>query len=74
MAREGYALQSAIYLVALHRYLGQRISGYDPARHLGGAFYLFMRGMDPARGPECGVHYEQYDPALLKQLDRMIGR
>ena len=31
--------------VALHRYLRWRLPGYDPARHLGGVLYLFVRGM-----------------------------
>jgi exodeoxyribonuclease V beta subunit len=32
-------------MVALHRYLRWRLAAYDPARHLGGAAYLFLRGM-----------------------------
>jgi exodeoxyribonuclease V beta subunit len=40
-----YPLQAALYLVALHRYLRWRVSGYQPSRHLGGSAYLFLRGM-----------------------------
>jgi exodeoxyribonuclease V beta subunit len=40
-----YPLQALLYLVALHRYLRWRQPGYDPAVHLGGALYLFLRGM-----------------------------
>lgn len=40
-----YVLQSLLYQVALHRYLGVRLPGYDPAVHLGGSLYLFVRGM-----------------------------
>lgn len=40
-----YVLQSLLYQVALHRYLGARLPGYDPATHLGGSLYLFVRGM-----------------------------
>jgi exodeoxyribonuclease V beta subunit len=55
-----YPLQALIYLVALHRYLRWRQPGYDADVHLGGALYLFLRGMS---GPEtpmvdgspCGV-------------------
>lgn len=47
-----YPLQAALYLVALHRYLRWRLAGYDPARHLGGAAYLFLRGMT---GPDVAV-------------------
>ena len=40
-----YPLQALLYCVALHRFLGVRLAGYDPARHLGGVLYLFVRGM-----------------------------
>ena len=45
MRRAHYPLQAMLYLVALHRYLRWRMPGYDPAANLGGAFYLFLRGM-----------------------------
>ena len=45
MAEHHYPLQALLYLVALHRYLRWRQPGYDPATHLGGAAYLFLRGM-----------------------------
>jgi exodeoxyribonuclease V beta subunit len=45
MRRAHYPLQAMLYLVALHRYLRWRVRGYDPAVNLGGAFYLFLRGM-----------------------------
>ncbi len=47
-----YPLQAGLYLVALHRYLRWRLAGYDPTRHLGGALYLFLRGMT---GPDVAV-------------------
>jgi exodeoxyribonuclease V beta subunit len=50
MRRSHYPLQALFYLVALHRYLRWRLPGYDPARHLGGAIYLFLRGM---AGPDA---------------------
>jgi len=34
-----------LYSVALHRFLRWRQPGYDPDEHLGGALYLFVRGM-----------------------------
>ncbi|MHB1064447.1 MAG: UvrD-helicase domain-containing protein [Georgenia sp.] len=49
MMRTHYPLQLLLYLAALHRYLRWRQRGYDPERHLGGALYLFVRGM-------CGPH------------------
>ncbi|MGN6608133.1 MAG: UvrD-helicase domain-containing protein [Jatrophihabitans sp.] len=40
-----YPLQALLYEVALHRFLRWRVPGYSPERHLGGALYLFLRGM-----------------------------
>lgn len=45
MVHHDYPLQATLYLVALHRFLAQRLAGYDPDRHLAGAAYLFVRGM-----------------------------
>jgi exodeoxyribonuclease V beta subunit len=53
MSRAHYGLQALLYVVALHRYLRWRLSGYDADRHLAGVLYLFVRGM--AREPGVGV-------------------
>jgi exodeoxyribonuclease V beta subunit len=45
MLQAHYPLQALLYEVALHRFLRWRLTGYDPRRHLGGALYLFLRGM-----------------------------
>ena len=45
MAASDYLLQATLYQVALHRYLQWRLPSYDPGTHLGGAMYLFLRGM-----------------------------
>jgi exodeoxyribonuclease V beta subunit len=73
MAREAYYLQSVIYLVALHRYLGQRVPGYEYARHMGGIYYLFLRGMDPRHGPEAGVYRDRPDGAFVLALDQYLA-
>ena len=52
MVQHHYPLQALLYSVALHRYLRWRLPGYEPAKHLGGAAYLFVRGM---AGPEVTV-------------------
>ena len=49
MQRGHYWLQALLYLVALHRYLRWRAPAYDAELNLGGALYLFVRGM---AGPE----------------------
>ena len=40
-----YYLQSAIYLFSLHKYLKKRLSDYDFETHIGGAFYIYVRGV-----------------------------
>lgn len=52
MAEAHYPLQALLYCVALHRYLGWRLPGYDPHAHLGGVGYLFVRGMVGPDNPQ----------------------
>jgi exodeoxyribonuclease V beta subunit len=73
MGREAYYLQSLIYLVALHRYLGHRLPGYRYAQHMGGIYYLFLRGMDPRQGPAAGVYRDRPEEALVLTLDRYLA-
>jgi exodeoxyribonuclease V beta subunit len=60
MAGSDYPLQALLYTVALHRFLRWRQPGYDPATHIGGVLYLFVRGMAGpdtpiVAGRPCGV-------------------
>ena len=73
IARETYWLQYLIYTVVLHRLLRLRLPDYDYDRHVGGVLYLFLRGMDPARGAACGVFRDRPARALVEALDRWIG-
>ncbi len=45
MEKHHYHLQAHLYLVALHRWLATRVPDYRYERHVGGALYLFLRGM-----------------------------
>jgi exodeoxyribonuclease V beta subunit len=73
MARESYWLQYLIYTMVLHRLLRLRLPGYDYDSHVGGVFYLFLRGMTPARGATCGVFHDRPSRALVEALDRWLG-
>lgn len=60
MGHSSYPLQALLYAVVAHRFLRWRLRGYDPAKHLGGVLYLYLRGMcGPATpvvdGHPCGV-------------------
>ena len=72
MRSSAYPLQYLLYLVALHRHLGLRLPRYDYERNVGGVFYLFVRGMDPAAGMERGVWFDRPDASLIHELDRLF--
>lgn len=72
MAAHRYDLQYLIYTVALHRYLGQRLRGYDYERHFGGVYYLFPRGMSP-QGGNGGIFFDRPGFALIEGLDGLFG-
>jgi exodeoxyribonuclease V beta subunit len=81
MVQHRYPLQALLYLVAVHRFLGVRLgSAYDPDRHLGGAAYLFVRGMvgagTPAdAGARHGVyHWHPPSAAIVAVDDLLAGR
>jgi exodeoxyribonuclease V beta subunit len=67
MRRNFYLLQLSIYSVALHRYLRVRQPGYDFEQHFGGAFYIFLRGIDPAQ-PQNGVFFRRPTRAFVEKL------
>jgi exodeoxyribonuclease V beta subunit len=70
VAAHRYDVQAALYLLALHRLLRQRLgAAYDPAAHLGGAVFLFLRGL---RGPQAGCCTLPATPALLQALDALL--
>ena len=79
MQEAHYPLQAALYGVALHRYLRWRLPGYDPGRHLGGAAYLFLRGMVGADTPvvdgqRCGVFSWRPPPAFVTELSDLLDQ
>jgi exodeoxyribonuclease V beta subunit len=65
-----YELQYVLYLLALHRLLKARLHDYDYDRHVGGAVYLFLRGLN---GPAGGVHTERPPRALIESLDALFS-
>jgi exodeoxyribonuclease V beta subunit len=61
-----YDVQAALYLLALHRLLKARLPDYDYDLHVGGALYLFLRGIDQ---PGCGLLHLCPPRALIEALD-----
>ncbi len=73
MLSENYILQYHLYSLALHKYLESRLPGYDYAKHFGGVFYVFLRGLDPGR-PEYGVFRDRPSDRLMRELATKLIR
>jgi exodeoxyribonuclease V beta subunit len=80
MREHDYPLQALLYSVALHRYLRWRLADYEPSVHLGGAAYLFLRGMTGPTVPVVGGHVNgvfdwAIPPAAVVEVsDLLAGR
>ena len=61
-----YELQYLFYVLALHRLLKVRLPDYDYDRHVGGALYLFLRGMS---APSGGVFAARPSREVIETLD-----
>jgi exodeoxyribonuclease V beta subunit len=66
-----YEVQYVLYTLALHRLLKVRLPGYDYAQHMGGAVYMFLRGIH-AEG--AGVHLHRPPQALIEALDGLFEK
>jgi len=56
MEEDLYVLQYLLYVTALDRWLARRVPGYDYETHFGGVCYVFLRGVDPRKGPDYGLY------------------
>ena len=77
MAESDYPLQAMLYCVALHRFLRWRQPDYDPAVHIGGVLYLFVRGMSGPSTPivdgnPCGVFGWRPPAELIVALSDLL--
>jgi len=63
-----YILQYHIYAVALNQYLQLRVPGYDYETHFGGVYYIFLRGVDPAMGPDYGIYRDRPSKEFIDAL------
>ncbi|MCX7983036.1 MAG: exodeoxyribonuclease V subunit beta [Syntrophales bacterium] len=67
-----YFLQYHFYLLALHQHLKRTLSNYDYEEHMGGIFYVFMRGINPDPQIRSGI-YEDLPPLeRIKQLEQAL--
>ncbi len=75
MTQHHYPLQALLYMVAVHRFLGVRLgSAYAPDQHLGGAAYLFVRGMvGPTTPARHGVFTWCPPAAAVVAVDQLLA-
>lgn len=72
MAAHRYDIQGAVYMLALHRLLKTRLGeAYDPETQLGGAIFLFLRGI--ANTHTHGCYVLEPDLGLLDGLDALLA-
>ena len=64
-----YDLQYVLYLLALHRQLKARLPGYDYDQHVGGAVFVFLRGLG---APSQGVYFTRPPRELIEELDALF--
>jgi exodeoxyribonuclease V beta subunit len=66
-----YDVQYVLYTLALHRLLQVRLPHYDYDQHMGGAVYVFLRGIDQSG---AGVHLHRPARALIEALDALLKK
>ena len=71
MDANNYHLQYYIYLVALYKYLQSRLPDFDYDRHIGGVFYLFVRGI--RSGASQGIFYRKPTHEQLLQFMNILS-
>ena len=72
MQEHDYHLQGILYILALHRWLKSVKPDYCYAQHVGGAYYLFLRGMNSLEN-QNGVYFMRPEQALIESLDSLLS-
>jgi len=70
--RRHYYFQYQLYTIALDRYLRHRLPDYNYEQHFGGVYYLFLRGMDPAR-PGLGIFRDRPREKFVRELNCLLS-
>lgn len=76
MRRHLYRLQYLIYLVALRRFLQTRLGEHFRDDMIGGAIYVFLRGVRAdATTPDHpqGIVFDPVSPAVIRRLDQLFA-
>jgi len=71
MQHSYYTLQYHVYALALQRLLQQSVADYSHARHFGGIYYVFLRGVHPQL-PGNGIFFDRPSAHTLQQLEALL--
>lgn len=74
MIEHRYDFQYQLYTLALHRLLSARLPDYNYETHMGGVFYLFLRGMKSDDTSGNGVFHARPSWSLISQLDDLFNK
>jgi exodeoxyribonuclease V beta subunit len=66
MLSHRYDVQYTLYILAVHRLLKSRLKDYNYEHHMGGAIYLYLRGIDQEG---LGVYFNKPPLELIQALD-----
>jgi exodeoxyribonuclease V beta subunit len=64
-----YEVQYTLYILALHRLLKARLKDYQYEQHVGGAIYLFLRGINQE---SKGLYFNKPSFELINALDLLF--
>ena len=70
----GYAMQVALYALAVHRWLRARVPGYTYEKQFGGVGFMFLRGIGDPRSedPAAGVQTMRPPQVMIDALDEAL--
>jgi exodeoxyribonuclease V beta subunit len=71
MGSHRYDIQLILYTLALHRLLKLRIPNYEYEQHIGGGYYLFLRGLNADN--HNGQFFHKPSKDLIFALDDLIS-
>ena len=73
MEEADYILQYHLYLLALHRHLkSSKCPDYDYDRSIGGAYYLFLRGLVQPVAPDDGIFFDKPPKEVMLAFDSFL--
>jgi exodeoxyribonuclease V beta subunit len=72
MSAEFYVLQYHLYVLAICQYLRLRNPTFRYESDFGGVVYLFVRGIDQRRSPDCGIYFDRPKTALINALGKTL--